>query len=166
MSDITITGLEDAVKAMRALGAAFPKKEQQRLLAKASVPLVRAAKNNIPESDEVHYRYRNNGGKKKGKGKGEIIAAYYPGNLKKGIRTKRLKKSADVFVGPVTSNSPYGTFGKGRVDAYYAHLVEFGTAYQGGVGYMRRAFDAQKGKVAENITKLVKETILRIANGQ
>lgn len=165
MSDVTIEGLEDAVKALKSLGAAFPKKEQQKLLARAAVPLVKAAKANIPESEEVHYRYRNSGGAKKGKGKGEIIAAYYPGNLKKSIRTKRLRKSSDVFVGPVTSRSGGGVYGRGRVDGYYAHLVEFGTAFQGGVGYMRRALDATKTQVSENIIKGVRDIILKIANG-
>lgn len=165
MSDVSITGLEEAVKALQSLGAAFPKKEQQKLLAKAAVPLVKAAKANIPESDEPHYRYRG-GSKKSGKGKGEIIAVYYPGNLRKSIRTKRLSKSSDVFVGPVTAKSPFGSFGSGKVDGYYAHLVEYGTVYQGGVGYMRRALDANKGKVVENIIKGVKDIILKLANGK
>lgn len=165
MSDVSVTGLEDAVKALKALGAAFPKKEQQRLLAKAAVPLVKAAKANIPDSDEPHYRYRG-GSKKKGKGKGEIVAVYYPGNLRKSIRTKRLSKSTDVFVGPVTAKSPFGSFGNGKVDGYYAHLVEYGTVFQGGVGYMRRALDATKGKVRDNIIEGVKNIVLKIANGQ
>ena len=161
-----VKGLEDSIKALKALGDAFPKKEQQKLLAKAAVPLVRAAKANVPESDEPHYRYKKKS-KKSGKGDGDIIAVYYPGNLKKSIRTKRLSKSSDVFVGPVTTKGRSGgVYGQGRVDGYYAHLVEFGTVYQGGVGYMRRALDSTKTQVTENIIEGVKKVVIDIANGK
>lgn len=147
--------LKNAIKKLKALGQLFPVKERKKFLTKAAKPLRDAARANISDSDDTHFRYKTaklEAGKKAPKGSGNVIAAYVPGNLRKSIKFKNFRRSAAMFIGPVTSKTGSGIFGQGaRVDGYYAHYLEFGTKYYSGIGYMRRAVDATKGIVTKNI---------------
>jgi HK97 gp10 family phage protein len=118
------------------------KKEKKKFLAYAAVPLVEAAKSKAPVGSEIHYRYN----------RGEIVAAYHPGNLKRSLQVLDLKRSQDVFVGPkVNKGSSKGEFKGRRVDAYYAHMVEFGTSKMAARPFMRPAWMATESQVKKRV---------------
>lgn len=159
--------LQNAVIKLRAIGEQFPKKKRQKLLKKAATPMVKAAKANIKDSKEPHKRYSTaklTNKLRAPKGQGNVVAVYHPGNLRRSIRKKNLRRTADILVGPQTSKgSPKGDFKGRRVDGYYAHMVEFGTIKQPGQAYMRRALDSTKAIVAQNIiegaTKVINDYV-------
>lgn len=78
--------------------------------------------------------------------------------LRESIKTFSLRKSKKaLFVGPKMPRSVR----TGRVKygyPYYAHWVEFGTKNMVGKGYMRRAYDQNKGRavimIRENVKKI------------
>lgn len=154
--------IDIAVKKITSLLKKFDKKQRREILKPAAKIVQTAAKNNVPESDDVHFRYATAkvfDGIRAPKGKGNIVAAYHPGNLKRSIRTLLFRKSADVFVGPKISRSTTGEFKGNRVDGFYAHFVEFGTVNMPGSSYMRRAADSSRSSVIATITKEVKERV-------
>lgn len=79
--------------------------------------LAAAIAGRAPISDNTHYAY--DGGKR--------VAAYHPGNLRRSIRLLNLKTQVAIIVGPkVEKGAASGVYRGNRVDAYYAHWVEFG----------------------------------------
>ncbi len=160
--------VKEAVKKFDLLPKKFAKRERKKFLRKAAKPLIKAARNNIPESDEPHYRYataKASSSKRAPKGEGNIVAVYYPGNLKKSIRALSFRKSGSIFVGPkLQKRGAFGEFGKGnKVDGYYAAMMEFGTRNFGGVHYMRKGLATSKSQVERIIisesTKVIKDFI-------
>ena len=154
--------IEKAVKKMNGLLKEFDKKERQAILKPAAKIVQSAAKNNIPDSDDVHFRYSTAklfNGVKAPKGSGNVITTYHPGNLRRSIKTLIFRKSAAVFVGPKVSKSTGGEFKGARTDGYYAHWMEFGTVNFPGVGFMRRAAESTESGVIASITKEVTEKI-------
>lgn len=139
----------------------FKRKDLQKdILMPAAKPLMDAAKNNISDSDEIHFRYKpNKGQKKKGKGKGRIVGAYHPGNLRRSITRLRFRKSNSVFVGPrlKKGQAAFGEFKGAKVDGYYAAMVEFGTKNMAGQSYMRRALSSQKSTVIKKMQSGIKK---------
>lgn len=122
--------------------------------------MVEAARNNAPVSSAPHFRYGSSGGLsdriRAPKGKGKIIAKYVPGNLKNSIRTLTFRRDrSGIYVGPKLAKRRAGfkTYGGSRttVDAYYAHMVEFGTRYQPARGYMRKAFSQAREAVIKGV---------------
>lgn len=105
----------------------------QKMLGYAALPIVNAAASRAPRSGKTHYYYKNN--KKQAK--------FSPGHLAKSVQVlKRLKKDPNVvFVGPYVSGKISGTYGGARFNAYYAHMVEFGTKNQSAQPFMRPALD-------------------------
>lgn len=159
---ITINNeVKETIRKIRKLAGLFPKKEIQKILKSSAKPLVQAAKSNIADSDDIHFRYKpNKGGKKAAKGEGTIVAAYHPGNLRKSIKVLKFRKSNAVFVGPfVQKGNSGGIFSGGRTDGYYAAMVEFGTRHSAGQAYMRRAASSTAGIVSKNIVNGVKKKI-------
>lgn len=130
-------------------------KERQKILKQSAKILQKAAKANIPQSDEQHFRYSTNKiskSLKTPKGLGNVVAVYNPGNLRRSIRTLVFRRSDSVFVGPkLAKKRSYGVFRGGRVDGYYAHFLEFGTRHFSGIGYMRRAVDSTASKVLKDM---------------
>jgi hypothetical protein len=156
-------------KDLRGLLDLFDKKGKKEILNPAANILVNAARDNVPESNEPHYRYSTAKlvkGIRAPKGKGNIVAVYSPGNLKKSIRRLTFRKSSAVFVGPkLSKRSKFGEFGKGnRVDGYYAHWMEFGSAHFGGIGFMRRAYESKKGVIFAKIRSGAKAKIVKYGN--
>ena len=156
--------IKAAMKKIRGLEKEFPKKEIQKILTKSAKPLVEAAKANVPESLEVHYRYRTSkasGKFRAPKGKGNIVATYEPGNLRNSIRIMRFRKSNAVFVGPkVAKRGATGRYGSGRrVDGFYAAWIEYGTSKIAPVGYMRRAVGSTGTLVQARTIKALKKKI-------
>lgn len=135
--------VETVIKKLRALPKEFSKKKKRQILRKAAKPLIQTARNNIPTSDEPHYRYKTAkaaSGIRAPKGEGNIVAVYHPGNLAASIGALVFRRSGDLFVGPrLQKRGAFGEFGKGKVDGYYAAFLEFGTKHISGVHYMRRA---------------------------
>ena len=107
--------------------------QMQKMLGYAALPIVQAAASKAPRSSKTHYYYKD--GKKQAK--------FTPGHLAKSVQVlKRLKKDPNaVFVGPYISGKISGTYGGARANAYYAHMVEFGTQYQAAQPFMRPALD-------------------------
>lgn len=125
--------------------------------------MVEAARNNAPISAKPHFRYGSGGKLSSGirapKGKGKIVAKYVPGNLKNSIRTLTFRRDRSaIYVGPKLAKRQTGfkTYGANRttVDAYYAHIVEFGSRYYPARGYMRKAFGQTRSRVIRNVEEL------------
>jgi len=128
------------------------------------------ARRDVAMADDVVFRYKKKSGRKKAaKGKGEFVAAYYPGNLRKSIRIldRRLKKAQEpsAFVGPLFRKSGfYGKFGEtNRVDPYYFLFYELGTSEQQGNDVLGKAKRANEGKIKAGLSKAV-ERVVKKAN--
>lgn len=129
-----VTGISEAVANLRKV-LPYLVEEQKKILTYAAVPMVDAIAAKAPVSRKVHYRYKEVGGEK-------IKIAYHPGNLKKSIRVLDLRRTQNVFVGPkVSKRGKARRYGVGNlVDAYYAHMVEYGTMHSRAKPYMRPGF--------------------------
>ena len=128
-------------------------KERKSLLKKAAKPVVKALKSSAIFKGEPkpHDRYHN----------GRKVATYYPGNLKRSIRTLKFRRSKDLFVGPkLGKKGSTGTFKGNKVDGYYGHMVEFGTVHSKAQPFMRPGFAKSKGR-AQQIIRSGAERILR-----
>lgn len=146
--DIKENELQSAVRKLDALGKAVTRRQRKAMLRKGAKLMRDAARSNIKDAKKTVYRYSTpkiDGKQRAPKGLGrKVMPGYSPGNLRRAINVKSLRKSADLFVGPTRNK---------RIDGYYAHFVEFGTRYAKGVGYMRKAYNATKGQVADQIIK-------------
>lgn len=139
-------GLNADIKAVMATLRKLPidvKKERKRILRKAAKPLVASAQAKAPvlkTRRRVTVTFQNGG-----------QVTYYPGNLRLALKTLEFRKSPDVFVGPkVTKKRKSGDeYGKsrGKVDAFYAAMLEFGTSRMSKTPFMRPAYEATKGEV-------------------
>lgn len=132
----------------------FEKKDQRRILRAAAKPVVKASRGLAPVSDQPHYRYERRRGKferaarafvakrkgstrKRGAQRGgrkgvdlrKVAAVYYPGNLRKSLRTLVFRRSKDVFVGPRQGGKARKEYGRtvASSDGYYAQMV-YGSA--------------------------------------
>lgn len=84
------------------------KRQSKSALGKAAKPLIAAIQAKAPVSDHPHSR-----------GKKPKIT-YQPGNLRKSIKKLVFRRSAAVFVGPLSKDGVLP-------DGYYAPWVEYGT---------------------------------------
>ena len=144
----------------------LPKKlrtsERRKAFRKAADPLVKSARANIHDSDGPHYRQS----KKEGISR---RITYWPGNLRKSVRKLTFRRSPSIWVGPkVDKRAGSDNYGQSstKVDAYYAHWVEYGTRLNQkhrSRGYMRRSYEATKNEVLriskDELTKKVNEWI-------
>jgi HK97 gp10 family phage protein len=135
--------VEEAVRKMeeyaRALG-----KEKKPMLEYAAKPVIDIMRSRAPRGLKIHYRYptRGKGQPKSGRGQGKPIAKYLPGNLKGAVMQLPFRKTSAVFIGPrFAKGGSKGTFGGARFDAYYAHMVEYGTKNMRGRPFVRPAAD-------------------------
>lgn len=122
---------------------ALLREDRKKVLSYAAIPLADAAQRKAPTGTKIHRTYSG----------GKVVGTYYPGNLRKSpkILTK-IKRSPDVFVGPEVLRSGSGTFGKGkRVNAYYAHMVEYGTIHSAAVPFMRPALSSSGPQVIKRM---------------
>lgn len=146
--------VNNAIRQLRKVSARA-RTEGRSALRKGARPLVIAAKSKAPVSDEPHYRYLN----------GEIVATYHPGNLRRSIRALIFSKSDAVFVGPKIDKSGSGGVFKGaRTDGYYAHMVEFGTAYQRPQPFMRPAAQEAGREALQIAVRELKAQVDKYAN--
>lgn len=145
--------LADVVK----LSKGMTKAKRKSMLRPAAKPLVDEAKKIVRAQTwrsgkrQVHYRYKG----------GVKVATYYPGNLARSIRVLDFKKSSDVFVGPKKSSKGEGTgvFKGGKVDGWYGHFLEFGSAKHRPIGFLRNAHENKKGEVLKIIEGKVMQNV-------
>jgi len=137
-------------------------KQSKVILTEAAKPLLSAIQGRAPVSDKPHKRYRKSGSKRAPKGAGQVVATYYPGNLKRSFNVLRFRRSKAVFVGPKVSGNS-GDFRGRRADGYYAHMVEFGTVKTSAQPFVRPAVSAIGGTVLRFATELFRREILTYA---
>lgn len=132
---------------LKALPKEVERKAGKKLFGRAAKPLVQAAKSNIKDGKHPPQKRGN--------------ATYTTGNLRKSIKVLPLRKVKNaVIVGARVARRASGVYGRGnRTNAYYAHMVEYGTVKFQGQRFMKRAFIATRAKVARTIVDGVSEVI-------
>lgn len=123
-------------------------RDLKKFLVHAAVPVEQIARARVPVGSKVHFRYSTpkvDNRRRAPRGMGRAIAAYNPGNLRGSIRTLQFPRAVDaVFVGPkLAKRGGKGTYGPGRPDGYYAHMVEKGTKFMSARPFIQPA--AQQG---------------------
>jgi hypothetical protein len=127
---------QNVVRSLRSINRSFSDAELKKAARKAAKPVREQAEKLTPalKSGNEHYRYKKllPGKKRAPKGKGNIVATYKKGNLKKSIKILSFgRDKKGVYVGPKFAGrgNGGGVFGQNRtkVDGYYAHMV-FGSA--------------------------------------
>ena len=127
---------QSVVRALRSVGKSFSDADLKKAARKAAAPVREQAEKLTPllKEGSEHYRYKKllPGKKRAPKGKGNIVATYKKGNLKKSIKILSFgRDKKGVYVGPKFAQRGKGTgvFGQNRtkVDGFYAHMV-FGSA--------------------------------------
>ena len=106
---------------------------------------------------------KNNTPTKRYDAAGNHVATYYPGNLKRSIRVLPLRKAKfSVHIGAfMPKRNSRGDFRGNRVDGWYAHFVERGTAKTKHSGYkfMDKAFNQtnpiMKAKILNDLKDIV-----------
>ena len=140
------------VEKLRAVAKALPDKEVKKMLIEAAKPIVDQARSAAPVSKRIHKRWKD----------GKHVATYHPGNLRRSIKVLRggvFRKTKNVFIGPALTKDSTGVFRGKRVDAYYAHMVEFGTSRQPGRRYMQKGFNRGARHSLQIMKKKIKEQI-------
>ena len=130
--------------------------KSRKAFRKAAPIMIKAIKARAPKGGDVHRRYRN----------GEVVATYYPGNLRRSFRSLTFRRSAAIFIGPKLDKSGSGGVFRGRKsDAYYAHWVEYGRAGMAATPFVRPAAEANGGQLLavalDELTREVKNEIAR-----
>lgn len=149
--------IEKALAKLKHLTAAIDSPEvREKVLRPAAEILQKAAQANVKDATKTVKRYSTGKFSKKlkaGKGKGNVVATYEPGNLRLSMQVLKFKRSKALHVGPkVMKRNPTGTFGKGRrADGWYAHFVEFGTKRAKARPFMRPAVHATERAVKQRI---------------
>lgn len=158
------------------------KGDTKRILEIGSRPIVTAARAAAPVGAHVHFRYNTPKLTKKLRapnGMGVIVATYRPGNLRDSIKAIFFRRAANsVFIGPVVSRKPKGTFGPDlpftydggsfastRTDGFYAAWNEFG-APEAGISpnpFMRPAAASAGGTATKIVVNELEKSIQRFA---
>lgn len=119
-------------------------KEKKPMLEYAAIPVIDIMRRRAPRGLKIHYRYltRGKGKPKAGRGQGNPVAKYLPGNLTGSVMQLPFRKTSAVFIGPkFGKGGSKGTFGGSKFDAYYAHMIEYGTKYARSRPFIRPAAD-------------------------
>ena len=82
--------VRDLANKLLKLDKEFNRTKLKSLLRTAAKPFVGAAKANAPYSSEPHHRYS----------RGERVATYAPGHLRRSIRVLSLKRTPDILIAP------------------------------------------------------------------
>lgn len=142
MAGSTQKDIQRVVQKLKRLPLKYQDRELKKILRRNAKPLVVRAKANIPKAAKPVHRYKN----------GKIVATYKPGNLRRSIRVLPLRRTKAVFVGPVTG-------GNRKIDGYYGHFMELGTAFFKGIHYMERAYKATRIAIVAGITRDAKTVL-------
>tara|TARA_R100000951_G_scaffold74686_2_gene62952 strand:- start:2556 stop:3098 length:543 start_codon:yes stop_codon:yes gene_type:complete len=164
---------QDIEKFIRTISKSVKKEEYKDILEEASRATIDSIKVRVPIAKKPVKRYISKSSKrlsKRGKGKAKPVAVYYPGNLRRSIKIlKHLNKSnramtwkfRRVYFGVnLHKGKSDGNFKGDRTDAYYAHMIEYGTA-RGieGVGYFRKGLNSGAPKTLARLKRLVQKRI-------
>lgn len=135
------TDVKKIARQLKGLPKELQKREVKRLYRKAAKPLIKAARANVKDGDHKPYKRFN--------------ATYHSGNLRKSIKVLPLRKIKNaIMVAPRVVRKASGDYGKGnRVNAWYAHMVEYGTIKFSGQRYMTRAVNSTRTQVQKIITQ-------------
>jgi HK97 gp10 family phage protein len=137
-----IQGLRELDQALKA----FPLKVQKNVLSSAvraaAKPIIKDAKTRAPKADEPHRSFE-----------GRIVQ---PGNLRKTIRTSRIKSRASqgvvgFYIGPLKK--------KGLEDPFYWVFLEEGTKHIEARPFLKTAFDSKVGETIALFKKKLFEGI-------
>ena len=147
---------DDWSKKINGLVNEFDKKTKRKILRRAARPLRKAARAYAPKRVKppgANSRYSTAKlvkGLRAPKGKGKVVAQYYPGNLRKSIATITFRRTSDVFVGPRL---------RGKYDAYYAAMV-YGSAAAFNKRVLRPALQATQSAVISIIEEQSRKKVL------
>ena len=165
MSNVSVDAqLQEIFRKMDALPKKLlPEKDRRKILVKAKEPLVTAARANVKDSEKTHYIYRKEGiftQRNRNKHGERWRAKFLPGNLEMSIKQLRLRRTRDVIVGPkaarkMPNKSTYGP-GQRKTNAYYGHMVHYGTKKQGGNPYLAKGLAQSKGSIIGIIQQRLK----------
>ena len=148
----------------------FNTKNRRKVLRKGAAILRKAARQKVETANEDVFRYATAKvvkGIRAPKGKGNVIAVYKPGNLKKAIATMTFRRDKNgVYVGARRARSQAIIQGTkaANADGYYAHFLEFGTINSAPHPFMRPALAATKGAIAAKITEESRKIAAKIKN--
>ena len=143
------------------------------VLEKSTQPTVNTIKSLVPISNKPTKRYISKTSSRlsaKGKKQDKPVAVYYPGNLRRSIKIlKKLNKSKrgswkfrKVWFGVhLHKGKSDGHFRGDRTDAYYAHMVEYGTQNITPVGYFRKGVNSGANKSLQRMQQLVSAKLNR-----
>ena len=151
---------QDIQEFIKTISKSVTKEEYKDILEKATKPTLQSIKSRVPVHRKVVNRYID----------GKVVAKYYPGNLKRSIQIldKLNKKQRRytwrfrvVFFGAkLNKGKTTGTFKDNRVDPYYAHMIEHGTARNiKGVGYFKRGVKAGESRSLNMLKLLVSKRL-------
>lgn len=122
--------------------------------------LVLAIQARAPVGKKIHKRY-DSGLKRAGRGEGDVVATYKPGNLKRSFRIlgKLRRMKAGVMVGPLLNGK--------KTDGYYAHFVEFSTnnvdgSVRQGQAFVYSAVQSVGPNIQEAIAQIVASKITTV----
>lgn len=144
--------MEEVFRAFKDLTFELNPLMRKKLADRHSQLFVQAARNRAPVSDEVHVHYNRHGER----------VEIHPGNLQRSIQVLRLRRAPySTFVGPRVVKSFDGVYSGRRVNAYYAHWVEFGHAGVPAKPYMRPAFMENQDAFIAGMVVAYRHTISR-----
>lgn len=154
-----------AVKQLQGLAKEIGnQRTRKRILRKAALPIVAAAKANVKVADEPVKIYNTKKLSKNiraPKGQGNVVAVIEPGTLRDAIGIKTFRKSPDVFVG-VTGKKKDPNF------PFYAAWLEYGATNVDGTRrepkpFMRPAVDSTQGAVGKILIEETAKAVERYA---
>lgn len=156
--------IDAAIKKLQQFGHTLDIDARRAIAEDAAVLLIDEIAQRAPMSKKAHRRYSTPKFSRKiraPKGKGRVEATYLPGNLKGAIKMFKYSRSPNVIVGPrYRKKDASGVFGKGgRYDAYYAHMVEYGTMHSRERPFVRPAVAAVGAKVKKRMLDLLERKI-------
>lgn len=158
--DITVEfeGLQELEEQLQALTAVVAKNQIYSAISYGLTPIVSEIRNNAPKAAAAYYRY-SKGGKKIGGGRKSEAERHLeqPGRLRSQVRRWRVKGLPDSYgvgVGIKKKSKEYV--------AFYWYFIEYGTAKQAAVPFIRPAFDAGKEKAVERYMDKLRKNIDRV----
>ena len=148
------------------------KRGTSAILTKSAKPVVAALYRAAPHGRKVHKRYSTAKLVKSiraPKGRGNVVATYYPGNLAASFDVLRFRQSKyAVFVGAkLAKGTAQGVFGPfGKTDGYYAHMIEKGTRHTPPRPFILPTWIMMKERTQKTIVEGLKAKIKRLKKVQ
>lgn len=148
------------------------KKDSKRALRKGGKIVLAAIQARAPIGKRKHRRYSTvklNRRIRARKGSGNVVATYYPGNLKGAFDILNFRRSAAVFVGAKLTKGKFSgasasysaIYGRGAYDGYYAHMIERGTRHSAARPFVSPAVQAAGPAATQTIVKTIQRKIKR-----